>query len=108
MSDIPQKRCTGPCGRMLPATMEFFKRHKDCKYGVHSQCRECINKHNRERYHNEPEYCEHCLALNRASWSRNPERKRANAKVYWSRPEIRERHRVYEKARRMKHKAVPL
>jgi len=38
---IPTKECTGPCGRILPATSEFFVAHKHGKYGLQAQCREC-------------------------------------------------------------------
>ncbi len=38
MSDIPQKRCIGPCGQLLPATTEFFRRVRD---RLRSSCKEC-------------------------------------------------------------------
>jgi hypothetical protein len=44
------KVCTGPCGRELPATTEFF--HKSIKrgeFGFRSICRECYNKKAKEK-----------------------------------------------------------
>lgn len=35
------KRCTGPCGRTLPTTTEFFHCDKQGRYGVKGQCKEC-------------------------------------------------------------------
>ncbi len=39
--DAPEKRCTGPCGRVLPATPEFFYRKKHNKDGLDCRCKEC-------------------------------------------------------------------
>lgn len=45
------KRCTGPCGRELPATTEFFNRHKKGKYGLRAICKMCSRaKHALYRY----------------------------------------------------------
>ena len=38
------KKCTGDCGRELPATTEFFHKSTKGKFGVRSNCRECYNK----------------------------------------------------------------
>ena len=42
------KKCTGPCGRELPATTEFFHKKKGGKSGVASECKVCINKRNNQ------------------------------------------------------------
>lgn len=39
-SSIPTKVCT-KCGRELPATTEFFRPHRQCRYGLRPDCREC-------------------------------------------------------------------
>src|SRR6266702_1277456 len=38
--DTPQKRCTGPCQRMLPATTDFFHKNRN---KLHALCKECRN-----------------------------------------------------------------
>lgn len=49
------KMCT-ECGKVLPATTEFFVKHKEGKYGLHSKCKECqklyykINKKHIQQY----------------------------------------------------------
>lgn len=35
------RKCTGRCGRELPATEEYFHRSKTGKYGLQSKCIEC-------------------------------------------------------------------
>jgi hypothetical protein len=43
-----KKRCTGECGRILPATPEFFHRQGVTKKGrqcIHAICRACKNVH---------------------------------------------------------------
>jgi hypothetical protein len=39
------KKCRGKCGKILPATAEFFHKHKGGGYGVTTTCRLCTNKH---------------------------------------------------------------
>src|SRR5260221_3499576 len=44
MDDSPHalmKQCTGPCGRTLLATLEFFSRQRRGKYGLRSICKAC-------------------------------------------------------------------
>ena len=48
------KKCTGPCGRELPATTEFFHKNKKGKYGIHTECKECCNKRQEEKRNNPP------------------------------------------------------
>lgn len=35
------KRCTGPCGMTLPATVEYFNADATTKSGLKSRCRRC-------------------------------------------------------------------
>lgn len=39
------KTCT-KCGKEFPATVEFFYRSKKGKYGVQSECKQCVAKYN--------------------------------------------------------------
>jgi hypothetical protein len=43
------KKCTGPCGRELPATPEFFHKSKSGKFRVKSECKQCSKKREKER-----------------------------------------------------------
>ena len=40
-SSQPQRTCAGPCGRVLPATVEFFYRDKYSKDGMDTRCKDC-------------------------------------------------------------------
>lgn len=40
-----EKRCTGPCGRILPSTPEFF--HRNGVKGLYTQCKECKSQKDR-------------------------------------------------------------
>jgi len=102
MSDVPEKQCTGPCGRMLPATNEFFHRtSRNKEYGLVSQCKECRNKRTKE-YRSIPEVRERNLAQIKAR-QKLPEVKEKNyiqAKAYRDRPEVKERSHARAKAYR--------
>lgn len=39
--NTPQKKCTGPCGRMLPATPEFFHVDRSRRDGLRARCKQC-------------------------------------------------------------------
>lgn len=41
MAEIPMKKCTGPCGRELPATDEYFSRFKAAPDGFGYICKQC-------------------------------------------------------------------
>ncbi len=45
----PTKRCTGRCGRELPADAEHFRRAVGGRNGIGARCRECIRADERER-----------------------------------------------------------
>jgi hypothetical protein len=47
----PQKRCTGPCGRLFPATTEFFHRNAG---RLRNACKTCRNDKSKEDYHTSP------------------------------------------------------
>ena len=45
------KKCN-KCGKILPATTEYFRKNKDCKYGLRNDCKEC-NKKSDKKYREE-------------------------------------------------------
>ena len=49
----PVKACTR-CGTVLPATPEYFRASKTGKYGVSSECKECLKKRDRSARQSEP------------------------------------------------------
>jgi len=51
--EIPTKKCTGACGRTLPATPEFFHKQKRGKYGLKSCCRDCSKQKSHDYYSRE-------------------------------------------------------
>ncbi len=119
--DVLLKQCNA-CKNFLPATPEFFQRHKGGRYGLEAQCKPCVRKYNRDRYHSDPEYRERILTNNRAYCHRSPtraEKMRASVKAYRSRPdgkayikaymneyrqrpEVQEHTRAYQKAYRQR------
>lgn len=60
-------KCCTKCAVTYPATTDYFRRHAECKYGVHSQCKTCK--------------CIHDVAYGRA----NPEVRRAAQKRWEAR-----------------------
>lgn len=45
-----EKRCKGPCDRLLPATSEFFYRNKGCKDGLLPTCKQCRSAQDKTHY----------------------------------------------------------
>ena len=39
--NTPRKQCTGPCGRTLPATLEYFSPDRRNKNGLQARCKRC-------------------------------------------------------------------
>src|SRR5258708_38462228 len=39
--NTPQKQCSGPCGRILPATLEYFSPDRRNKNGLQARCKRC-------------------------------------------------------------------
>jgi hypothetical protein len=49
-TDINIKQtCTGDCGNEFPATLDYFYKKKNGKFGVRSRCKECSKKRDKER-----------------------------------------------------------
>src|SRR6266566_4880461 len=102
--DAPEKRCTGPCGRMLPTTTEFFHRHKKEKDGLRTQCKKCVgvaDKTYREAHR------EYHYARNKAYRKANPVRRPVGDKAYYEahRERILARKKAYRKANRERKQA---
>lgn len=91
----PEKQCTGPCKRWLPATTEFF--YADGKW-LMNKCKECKSAATKSRKLI-PEV--HQRELERArAYKKRPdvqERRREVARAYMERPEVRERYREYHR-----------
>lgn len=99
--NIPQKHCTGPCGRDLPATPEFFNRNKACFDGLHTQCKQCRSKKNKANY-SKPEVRERVIARARV-YRAQPGMQEYRSEQYkqWrTRPDVREHITEYNKSYR--------
>lgn len=106
--NTPRKQCTGPCGQFLPATTEYFHRDRHNSDGLYSQCKGCKNKkaeahrarpevkermsaYNKiyhEKYYSQPENHEHKRIQDKAYYEHNRIDIRAQAKLYYRRPEV--------------------
>lgn len=100
--NIPQKKCTGPCGRTLPATTDFFYVSKGGKYGLYSQCKVC--KSQKTKVHNAlPEVKDHRRERYGVYWQSYKERPEAQKRIdeyqrsYRQIPENREHKKAYLK-----------
>ncbi len=57
--DLPLKRCSNPeCHKWLPATPDYFHRHKEMKDGLQFECKECKSKRSKA-YNSRPEVQKH-------------------------------------------------
>lgn len=74
-SSLPQRRCTGPCGRTLDATPEYFHRNKKEKSGLRSVCKECRAQQSAEH--------------------QSKSEVKAQQKAYRNRPEVQARQKEY-------------
>lgn len=50
MENMNYKTCTGPCGRILPATKKFFHGDKTGKFGLRPVCKKCKVEYDKQRY----------------------------------------------------------
>lgn len=66
------KACT-KCGKILPASIEYFHKLKNGKYGLHSRCKDCISQSHKENRAARSEY-------NRQWRESNPEKYQAQRK----------------------------
>jgi 5-methylcytosine-specific restriction endonuclease McrA len=92
------KICT-KCKRELPATLEYFRKSKACRFGVTSVCRDCLTTIDREYRKNNIE------RLRQYDRERYPARKEERSAYYkqWY-LENKDKVRDYNKARREEHK----
>lgn len=90
---IPQKKCT-KCGKIYPATLEFFEKHPTTLDRLHTQCRECKRQHNREYY---VQHREQLTQYARERRAKEPEKVHEEQKQQREKhkDQIRERNRVY-------------
>ena len=77
MSDVPMKKCTGPCGQEYPATTEFWHKKARGKYGLNNKCKICIREYGKQ-YRSIPDVS-------------------ARRKGYRSRPDVRKREKERQK-----------
>lgn len=97
MSDIiPQKRCTGICQRLLPATPEYF--HRNGK-GLRPDCKECRGK-KVKTYYEQPGIHEQRIAYSQDYRQKNAEQVKTRKQEYYSRPEAQEQKRNYSRVYR--------
>jgi len=68
---LDSKTCT-TCARELPATLEFFWKNRECKFGVSSACKECGKKQNRDWYNSKSEEIQ---SKRKTFYDENPDRK---------------------------------
>ena len=52
---IKKYKVCSKCGKTLPATLDYFHKHSECKYGLSSRCKECCKQNNKIRYENKKE-----------------------------------------------------
>jgi len=118
----PMRVCTGPCGRTLLATPEYFHRGGRGKDGLQAECKSCKKERTKE-YNNRPEVIEkrkqyyqenhddllekrrqyyqengeHVRAREKSFRDNNPEIIKARKKAYYDRPENKERKREHDR-----------
>ena len=94
-----EKKCTGPCGRILPATVEYF--HRNGSNSLYTECKECRSKKRRADYRI-PEKRERILAKRKIYRDHNKEKIYAAHAAWRNRPEGREYRRNYTRSYRMR------
>jgi len=78
------KRCTG-CGETLPATVEFFHRHKPSPDGLKPRCKSCQCSSQAQRYIAKPEDVRRAILSNVLAWRRSNPGKVAATARRWER-----------------------
>src|SRR5258708_8422182 len=92
--NTPQKQCTGPCGRTLPATPGYFHRDKGKKDGLASRCKQCASQYEKERWKN-PEHREYMRSYRSRPYAR--ERRLEQNRAFDNSPHGRKWNREYAK-----------
>lgn len=87
----PEKKCNGTCGRMLPATPEFFHRNRD---GLHTLCKVCRCAQKKE-YLTRPEVQKRVKSYRKFYGNVYDA---AYNQAYNQRPEIKQRRLNYDRA----------
>jgi 5-methylcytosine-specific restriction endonuclease McrA len=92
--NLPQKQCTGPCQRVLPATPEYFTRHRKSKDGLYNHCKQCKSAKAKAYY---AAHLEEERAQSRQRYATHREEERARHKQYYAahREEERALHKQY-------------
>lgn len=49
---MPESKTCSKCNVIKPATIEYFNKHKTCKNGLRSECKECEGKRSKLWYKN--------------------------------------------------------
>ena len=49
---MPDTKICTKCEKEFPATLEYFNKHKKCKYGLNSTCKDCEKKYKKQYYEN--------------------------------------------------------
>lgn len=81
MSDVPMKKCSGPCGQEKPSIAEFWHRNKKAKDGLSYVCKKCMQDYHKQRTL-QPEA---------------KQRRRAYMKEYCARMEVKQHRKEYSK-----------
>lgn len=93
MNDFTPKKHCSKCGVEYPATLEYFNKHKTCKYGVTSTCKSCIAEWHRE-HRNTPEQKLKDNATSKRWYESNKNKKHEQYEVNKLNPEWVEAKRV--------------
>lgn len=95
--NIPLKQCVGPCRRFLPATTDYFHRHRQQRNGLHPRCKECRSVERKALY-TLPEEQEKAHKRAKRYIEANREKVNAQKKEYYK--THKERAKAYHQAHR--------
>src|SRR6266568_817711 len=99
MNDTPQKRCSGPCKQILPATPEFFSRNRSKKDGFGTECKVCMREYKKQYFQT---HKDKITEKNKEYCGGHKEQKRIYYKQY--NENRKEQQREYDKQRYETHK----